>query len=258
MEKQIAFRGRSTTVEVVGEGPPLVVLHHDIGACGGPAFAAALASRHTVWTPTLPGWGIEGPLEWARDARDVAITTRQLLTELGLSGVPVVGLGFGGWLAAEIATMCDAMFSRLVLVAPVGLKPPSGELRDQFMMSSVEYVREGFSEPSRFDATFSAEPGIERLEEWEFNREMATRIAWSPYMYSQTLPHLLAGVTAPTLLVWGEQDRIVPFSCVEEYARLIPGARVATLPGAGHYVEIEQPEALAGLVEEFLGIGAAV
>jgi pimeloyl-ACP methyl ester carboxylesterase len=71
-------------------------------------------------------------------------------------------------------------------------------------------------------------------------------------MYSQTLPHLLGGVKAPALVVWGDDDKIVPRSAGELYAAALPKARFEIVRGAGHFAEMEQPEAMAGLVGGFI------
>ena len=81
---------------------------------------------------------------------------------------------------------------------------------------------------------------------------MTFRIAWKPYMYNPTLPHLLGGVQAPALVVWGRGDRIVPLECGEAYARALPQSRLAVVEQSGHFVDMEQPEALSKLVMEFV------
>jgi pimeloyl-ACP methyl ester carboxylesterase len=81
---------------------------------------------------------------------------------------------------------------------------------------------------------------------------MCFRIAWKPYMYSQTLPHLLAGVRSPALVVWGDDDKVVPRSAGERYAALLPKARFEIVRDAGHCVEMEQPAELVGLVSSFI------
>jgi pimeloyl-ACP methyl ester carboxylesterase len=80
---------------------------------------------------------------------------------------------------------------------------------------------------------------------------MTFRIAWKPYMYNPSLPHLLGSVRAPSLVVWGSRDRVVPRDCGEQYARALGRGRLATVEGAGHFVEMEQPDALAELVTRF-------
>jgi pimeloyl-ACP methyl ester carboxylesterase len=83
---------------------------------------------------------------------------------------------------------------------------------------------------------------------------MSFRIAWKPYMYSQTLPHLLGGVQTPTLVVWGAQDRIVPRSSGERYARSLPHARLEIVEDAGHCVAMERPDELGRLIDRFVTV----
>jgi len=82
---------------------------------------------------------------------------------------------------------------------------------------------------------------------------MSFRIAWKPYMYSQTLPHLLGAVRAPALIVWGDDDKVVPLSAGKRYLEALPNAMLQVVKGCGHCVEMEQPAALAKLVSDFIG-----
>jgi 2-hydroxy-6-oxo-octa-2,4-dienoate hydrolase len=70
-------------------------------------------------------------------------------------------------------------------------------------------------------------------------------------MYNPTLPPLLSGVQTETLIVWGRDDRIVPPGCGEQYARALPKSRLTVVDGAGHFVDMERPEALAKLIVQF-------
>jgi pimeloyl-ACP methyl ester carboxylesterase len=81
---------------------------------------------------------------------------------------------------------------------------------------------------------------------------MCFRIAWKPYMYSQTLPHLLRNVKVPTLLVWGDKDRIVPQSAADRYLAALPNAKLEVIRDCGHCVDLEQPGRLAELVTPFI------
>jgi pimeloyl-ACP methyl ester carboxylesterase len=239
-----------------GSGAPLLVLHHDIGSPERLAFYDALAERFTVLRPAHPGYDRSQRPDWMRSVRDVAVVYQALLAgheatrEAGR--VSVVGLGFGGWIAAEMATMAPRAFHRLVLVGAMGVKPERGEIADQALVSYIDYVRRGFTDQAAFDRIYGAEPPTPTLEQWDLNREMTFRIAWKPYMYNPTLPHLLGGVTTPTLLVWGRDDRIVPLECGERYAKALGDARLEIVEGAGHFVEMEKPEALAALVTSFV------
>jgi pimeloyl-ACP methyl ester carboxylesterase len=183
--------------------------------------------------------------------RDVALVYQGLLAERGLTGVTLVGLGFGGWVAAEMATMAPRDFPRLVLVGAMGIKPERGEILDQALLSYVDYVRAGFSDGATLERIFGAELPTPRLEQWDINREMTFRIAWRPYMYNPTLPHLLGGVRAPALVVWGRDDRIVPLECGERYAKALSRARLVVIEGAGHFVDMERPAELARTIMDF-------
>jgi pimeloyl-ACP methyl ester carboxylesterase len=238
-----------------GDGPPVLVLHHDIGAPERPAFCDALARHFTVFAPSHPGYDGAPRPDWMRSVRDMAVTYQALLAQheatRGPGAVTLVGLGFGGWIAAEMATMAPRAFHRLVLVGAMGLKPERGEIADQALLSYIDYVRRGFADERAFVRVFGAEPPTSRLEQWDLNREMTFRIAWKPYMYSPTLPHLLGGVVTPALVVWGSADRIVPRECGERYAKSLASARLEVVEGAGHFVDMEKPDELAALVTRF-------
>jgi pimeloyl-ACP methyl ester carboxylesterase len=248
--------GIAMHVARAGSGEPIVVLHHDIGSPERLPFYDALAQRFTVLLPSHPGYDRSARPDWMRSVRDVAVVYQWLLAQRDLtreSGrVSLVGLGFGGWIAAEMATMAPRAFRRLVLVGAMGIKPERGEIADQALVSYIDYVRLGFADQGAFDRIYGAEPPTSTLEQWDLNREMTFRIAWKPYMYSPTLPHLLGGVVAPALVVWGREDRIVPLECGERYAKSLAQARLEIVDGAGHFLEMEKPEALASLVTRFV------
>src|SRR5262249_53703601 len=202
--------GSTLYLTSAGSGPPLLVLHHDIGTLDRLPFYDELAQHFTMLLPSHPGYDRSERPGWMRSVRDVAVVYQWLLAERGLRDVSIVGLGFGGWIAAEMATMSPRAFRRLVLVGAMGIKPERGEIADQALVSYLDYVRRGFADQRAFDQAFGADPPTPMLEQWDLNREMTFRIAWKPYMYSQTLPHLLGGVATPTLVVWGRDNRIVP------------------------------------------------
>jgi len=236
-----------------GDGRPVLILHHETGTLERLPFYEALAAKHDVLLPHHPGFGKSPRPDWMRNPRDIAVVYRGLLSELGVRDAALVGLGFGGWIAAEMATMAPNDVSRLVLVGAMGVKPPEGEILDQAIVGYIDYARAGFHDQAAFDRVYGAEPSTEQLVEWDVCREMSFRIAWKPYMYSQTLPHLMGSVRAPSLVVWGDDDRVTPLSAGRRYAEALPNARLEVVPNCGHCVDMEKPEALAGLVSAFIG-----
>ena len=86
------------------------------------------------------------------------------------------------------------------------------------------------------------------LLQWDLNREMTTRVGWKPYMYNRRLLPLLRDVATPTLVVWGEADRVVPRQCADRYLAALPDARLVIVPGCGHAVDLEAPDSLARMV----------
>jgi len=250
--EDVRVAGTPIRVRRAGTGAPVVVLHHEIGSLEHLAFHDELAARFLVYRPTHPGYdGSERP-DWLRNVRDLAVLYQWLLAEQGLEGVTLVGLGFGGWVAAEMAAMSPRAFRRLVLVGAMGIKPRDGAILDQALLSYLDYVRAGFAEPTMLETVFGAEVPTDVLEHWDLNREMTFRIAWKPYLYNPSLPHLLGSVRTPTLVVWGSHDRIVPAECADAYVRALPDARLARIEGAGHFVEMEKPLELARAITQFV------
>jgi pimeloyl-ACP methyl ester carboxylesterase len=235
-----------------GSGDPVLVLSHDIGNPGWLPFHQRLAERFEVIAPSHPGYDQSARPEWLRSVRDIAAVYQWLLADLGLSRVTLVGLGLGGWIAAEMAALAPTSFHRLVLVGAMGIKPKDGEILDQSLLNYIQYAQAGFHDVAAFERIYGAEPSTDQLETWDLNREMTFRIAWKPYLYSPTLPHLLGGMRAPALVVWGANDRIVPLSCAEQYVQALRDARLQVIEACGHCVEMERPDELAALIERFV------
>ena len=240
-----------------GDGPPLLILHGELGVPGWLSAYAQLAQHFTVYVPSLPGFGQSSRPEWIASVRDLAAWVSWFARDLKLPApLPVIGSSVGGWVAAEIAIVNSALFSKLVLVAPAGVPPDDGQIIwDYFLHSTRDAFARAFADPAGAPeyARFYGEgwtPDDDRQAEW--NREMAARLIWKPYMRSHTLSTLLGGVATPTLVVWGRQDAIIPVSVGERWARAIPGATARVLDRCGHAPELERPDEFVHTVREFL------
>jgi pimeloyl-ACP methyl ester carboxylesterase len=239
-----------------GSGPALVVLHRDTGRHGWGRLHDRLAASHTVIAPALPGYDMSDRPVFLRTVHDLAALTGYIMDNLGATPANVLGLGFGGWVAAEIAAHSPGRISRLVLQSPMGIRARVGEIADQFLYEAEHYMRIGFSNATAHEKAF---PGGDTayMENWDRNREMTTRIAYKPAMFDLALPHLLPNVKIPTTILWSGADKIVPRSCAEIYAESIPGAVLKELPGVGHRADLEAPDALADAVLAALGATVA-
>ena len=233
-----------------GGGRPVLVLHHDIGTPDRLPFYDALAEQFDVIVPRHPGFGARGAPAMDAPARATSPRSINGCSPISASSAPAcVGLGFGGWIAAEMAALAPRDFHRLVLVGAMGVKPPEGDIFDQAIVSYIDYARAGFHDPGRVRDASMARSRPTSSSPGTLCREMCFRIAWKPYMYSQTLPHLLGGVRAPALVVWGDDDKIVPTQRRRTLCEVAARGAVRDrrrLPAT--CVDMEQPEALARLV----------
>lgn len=248
-ERTIQVAGLSIHLTEGGQGDPAVVLHHSTGSLGWIPLYEALARRFTVIAPDLPGYNQSERPAWAREPRDLAILMNRLLDRLDRGRVTLIGPGFGGFIAAEMAAMNPSRLQALVLIGAAGIRPERGEIMDQMLFKDEHYMKSGFRDEAAFRAVFGDEVPLELYDLWDFSREMTARVTWRPYMINRRLPHLLREVEIPTLLIWGEQDRIVPLNCGELYAQALPNARLEIVKNAGHLVELEEPEQVARMIE---------
>ena len=177
-----------------GSGDPLVKLHHSFGNPGWMPVHEALADHYSVHALDLPGYGgsegSERP-DWARHPRDLALLVGQWLRAKDFGPVELVGCGFGGWVAAELATMAPELLQRLVLVGAAGLLPEKGRIYDQFLVSHSNYVQAAFSQPEAYEAIFHSNGDSpdelpmsdDTLTVWDMNREMKTMTDDGPFSW---------------------------------------------------------------------------
>jgi pimeloyl-ACP methyl ester carboxylesterase len=233
-----------------GSGKPLVVLHHSISNHGWLPLYERLSRTFTVYVPDLPGFGESARPEWD-SVRDEAIQVQFMLDRLGLDRVTLVGFGFGGFLAAEMATMNQHRLERLVLVGAAGIQPRegTGEIVDQLTIDYVDYVQLGFHDEDEFQKTFGEDPPVDTRMLLYGGREMTMRITFKPWMFSRALPLMLREVQTPALVVWGAHDHIIPLDTGKQFAEALPNAELQVIEDGGHLIDFEHPDRLAELIE---------
>jgi pimeloyl-ACP methyl ester carboxylesterase len=233
-----------------GTGRPLVVLHHSTGPFWS-QLCDRLAESFRVIAPDMPGYGQSSRPVTARSPAHLAVYLLQWLDVVELDRVDIVGLGFGGFVAAEMAAMHQGRFATLTLVGAPGIKPRAGFIHDPMTESWTDYMRQSFRDDDAFHAMFGAKPAQPLLDLWDYSREMTARVTWKPWMWSLTLPDHLRAVRTPALVVWGRHDRIVPIDVGEQFVDALVDARLEVVEDAGHAVDLEQPDELARRIEAF-------
>lgn len=243
------------TVLRKGDGPPLVVLHDELGFPGWMSWNERLAADHELIIPLQPGYGHTPKVEWIRSYRDLGGFYARMLREQGWAGAPVIGFSAGAYVAAEMAAACPEVFSRMVLVGPLGIRPTEGEIFDFLAVTIRTHVAATVSKTDapEFAEIYGGEMTPEQFERFEEARAETARIGWEPFMFDPSLPHLLEGIgDLPTLLVWGTADLIAPHGCIEAYEAAVPNTTTVSIDGAGHRPEIEDPDAFGTAVTSFL------
>jgi len=245
-----------------GDGPPLLVLHGFLELPGWSAYHERLAERYRVIAPALPGYGGSARPDWLETMGDLALLGLDLVDALGLDGLHLLGHSLGGWLAAEMAVRCGHGLRKLVLVDAVGVRSggpvarAGGFITDWLVLPAEQLRPLAWHDPATGDRLKL--PGEAATTEEELTALMAGRVAatvygWKPFFYNPRLPQWLHRIHVPTLVVWGEHDGIVPREAGEVYAAGIPDARLVTVPASAHLPHLEQPDAFARLVADFLG-----
>jgi pimeloyl-ACP methyl ester carboxylesterase len=188
---------------------------------------------------------------------DLSYFYLDLLDQLDLRDVTLVGVAFGAWIAAEIAVKATARLARLVVANAVGIKVGDRETRDIadiFALTELEYLEMTYCDPNAGRRDYKSLPPAEAVAAARA-REATARFAWSPYFHNPRLKSRLHRIRIPTLFLWGANDRMVSEAYGRAYCAMIPGACFEIIERAGHFPHHEQPRVFAEKVLEFAGSG---
>jgi pimeloyl-ACP methyl ester carboxylesterase len=238
-----------------GSGPALVFFHGPWGLTWDP-FLDALAESFTVYAPEHPGTTPGSPDDATKldTLWDLVLCYDELLDALGLERPILVGHSFGAMVAAEMAASSPARAKALALIDPIGFWRDGERVVNWMMVAPSELPRWVFRDPA-------GEPA-RRLFGTPGDDDPATRIrvmwtmgATGKFIWpipDKGLKKRIHRVKAPTLLVWGKDDRLVPPVYADEFLRRLPGARLEVVDDAGHAPHLEQPARVARLVRDFV------
>ena len=251
----ITVNGRPTILMHAGEGAPFVYLHSTLGeSFMWLPFYQAWAKQFRVLVPTHPGFGKSGGLEQIDTIEDVAFHYVELFDALGLDEVILGGVSLGGWIAAEFAVRWPERVKKLWLCNAPGLWVDDTELGDLFrVMYDRDAVRRLlFHDPDGHMArlVIQEEPDEEKLLAAYQNMTALARLVWER-PYSPKLPQRLHRIKCPVLLVWGENDKLVPPSYGRAYQKHLPSAELKLIADCGHLPMFEREGEFVETVAKF-------
>jgi pimeloyl-ACP methyl ester carboxylesterase len=256
-EEVVAIRDGAVRFQylVAGRGAPVVFFHSFHGLGGWPELLERLAERYTVLAPLHPGTdGSEG-VDALDDVMDLALAYDEWLAAVGCDRARLVGHSFGGMVALEIGALCPSRVEKLALLSPLGLwldgvpqadivVLPAGELHPLLWKEPESAVARTWAPPASEEAQAAAQ--VERIQ----RLAAMGKFVWP--IPDKGLKKRLHRVVAPTLLLWGDDDRVNPIAYGEEFLRRLRHAELRVLPG-GHMLPYESPAAVTRAVADFLG-----
>jgi len=253
--ERLSVAGLELDVLRWGAGRPLLLLHGFQNVDPRARFLDLLGRHAEIIAPSHPGFGHSPRPAEFEAVYDLVHLYLDVLEALPSEKVTLVGLSFGGWLAAEVAVKCAHRLDRLVLVDALGIKISDREtpdICDVFNTSPHEVQGRSWHDPGTWAPDFNAmtdEQLIVRARNWD----SLCLYGWHPYIYNAPLKRWLRRIAVPTLVLWGASDGIVQPTYGQAYSASIPGSRFELIEGAGHHPEIEQPEAFVDRLVKFFG-----
>ncbi len=249
-ETVIDVRGAPTFVREAGAGAPILFLHGPEDPAWTPALAR-LAAKFRVVAPDHPGMG-RTPLGASVEAIDDLVDHYlDVIDTLGLGDAPLVGVSFGGWIAAELAVVLGPRLRRLVLVNAAGLRVGDADLPELYLMSDEELARFLVADARSAELIFPPTDDAALIERRLVQRANLARFTWQPYWHDPKLAGRLRRIVASTLVLWGSDDRFIPLAHAREFGARIPGATLRLIERAGHLPHLEQPERFSDAVSGF-------
>jgi pimeloyl-ACP methyl ester carboxylesterase len=254
----VALRAGALGLRVLtaGRGAPVVSFQSFWEAEPWSPCLDRLAERFTVWAPLHPGAPGSTGIETLDDVHDLTLVYDELLDALGLPAPHLLGHGFGGMVAAELAAVFPRRVGRLVLASPLGLWLDAAPSADLLILPPEDLLETLWADPrSEAARAWAGSPEADPENVPALAASLQRRAAMAKFVWpipDKGLRKRLHRIQAPTLVLWGDADRANPLVYAEDWQRRIKGAALRLLPG-GHMVLHEAPEAAVAAVMEFLG-----
>jgi pimeloyl-ACP methyl ester carboxylesterase len=234
-----------------GKGAPLLFLHGGGGAGVWFPFFQKLADRYDVIMPEHPGFGRSDTPEWLDNVGDLANFYLDFIKQLGLRDIHLVGHSLGGWIAADLAVRNTSALRSLTLMAPAGIHVAGVPKGDIFLWTPEQLVRGLVADPALAEMILKMVPDDAERQRQMKNMLMLAKVGWQPRFYNPDLRKWLHRIDRPTLIVWGDSDKVIPPPYGPAYRDLIPGSKLAVIPNCGHLPHIEKTDEVLAAVTKF-------
>jgi pimeloyl-ACP methyl ester carboxylesterase len=244
------INGVKTVVYTAGHGEP-VVFFHGGGTVDGFDFAEAWTSKYRVIVPYHPGFGESGDDPSYTNLQDYVMHYLELFDVLKLDRFNLVGLSLGGQLAALFASQHGHRLKKLALICPAGMIDPENPMIDLLAVPGEQIPGMLVSNFDVLKSKLPEKPDLDFIG--ERYRESATfaRLFWE-HPGDPKFMRYLHRIKMPTMILWGDEDKLVPVQQTEMWRKFVPNAEIKIYKGAGHLVHLEKPEAVEA-IGNFLG-----
>jgi pimeloyl-ACP methyl ester carboxylesterase len=242
--------GVKTVVHTAGNGEPLVFFH-GAGTADGFDFAEAWADRFRVIVPYHPGFGESGDDPTYTDMHDYIMHYLELFDVLRLDRFNLIGLSLGGCLAAKFASEHGHRVKKLGLIAPYGMIDPMNPALDILAVPGEQVLGLLVSNMDVLMKRLPEKPDLDFIGDRYREATTVARLLWE-HPGDPKFMRYLHRIRMPTMIVWGDEDKIIPVGQAETWRKFIPNADIKVYKGAGHLVHLERSEAVDAL-GRFLG-----
>ncbi len=245
--REAEIRGFKMKVQEAGSGATLLFLH-GAGGSNWSLMLDMLAEKYHVIAPEHPGFGRTQLPEWMMSIGDLALFYHDFMEAEGLKDVHLAGHSLGGWLTAEIAIRNTSRLKSVTLMAPAGIANPATPFGDIFVWSAEESARAQFFNQEMAEKRLQVTPDLDVVLQ---NKTAVARLAWQPRLCNPQLHYWIHRIDKPATLVWGREDKVVPYACHNAWVKGIKGLNFLTIDECGHAIHNEKAAVAAAHITNF-------
>jgi pimeloyl-ACP methyl ester carboxylesterase len=249
---KIDVRGVNVTLRRTGKGPTLLFLHGADGYTQWLPFFDALSEQYEILVPEHPGFGGSDDPPLIRSVADMAMFYLDFLETMNLKDVHLVGHSLGGWIAAEILIRDRARAKSLTVMSAAGLRVEGVSSGDFFIWNREELLRNMFHDQAYADIILALNLTDEQIDQALKNRFTATKLGWQPRWYNPDLEKWLHRIKLPSLVLWGDDDKVMPPAYATLWQKTLPDARLVMIKDCGHIPHVEKQAPTTAALRSFL------